>query len=231
MLYLVSTPIGNLEDITLRAINTLKQADVIICEDTRQIVKLLKHFSIPPKPLISFYEENENEKIADILALLSGDQNVALVSDSGTPLVSDPGYKLVRQAIASNIKVTAIPGPNAAIMALTISGLPPDKFLFLGFLPEKEGHRLAILKNVQTALLSIDATVIVYVSPHKLERQLKGVQEVFGDLQIVLARELTKIYEENWRGTISQALEHFKQPRGEFVLLFSLKTQTVVDGV
>lgn len=227
MLYLVSTPIGNLEDLTLRAIRILQEANVIVCEDTRETVKLLKHLNIPPKPLISLYEENETSKIEDVLALVQNDQSVALVSDSGTPLVSDPGYKLVREAVKRNLPVQAVPGPSAVLAALVVSGLPPDKFLFLGFLPEKEGHRLALLNNLKVSLTYIDQTVVIYMSPHKLTKQLDTLSAVFGDIEIVLVREMTKIYEESWHGPISLAQKKYTNPRGEFVLLFSLKAQSV----
>lgn len=211
MLKIVATPIGNLKDITLRAIETLKEADIIIAEDTRETIKLLRQFEIPQKPLISFYEEVEASKIDDIL-LLARDHNVVLVSDAGTPLISDPGYKLVREAIKNNLNVESIPGPTAAITALTISGLPPDKFLFMGYPPEKQSHQLKTISD-----LPKNITVIFYVSPHKLNRFLNNLDP---DLDIVICRELTKLYEERWSGKISEALVKFKQPRGEFVVLW-----------
>lgn len=214
MLYLVATPIGNLEDITLRALRVLREADVIIAEDTRHTGILLKHFEIPHKPLISLYDEVEAEKLSDLLALVASDQKVALVSDAGTPLISDPGYKLVREAVRIGVKVESIPGPTAAIAALTVSGLPPDKFMFWGYPPEKETHQKEIFKKTDFT------TNIFYISPYKLQKNLKNLMEVRGDLEIVVARELTKMHEEVWRGKISDALAYFKEPRGEFVLLF-----------
>jgi len=222
MLYLVSTPIGNFEDITLRAQKILTEVNVIVCEDTRETTKLLKHFSIPHKPLISLYEENEVSRISDLIVMLKADQSIALVSDSGTPLISDPGFKFVREALAQGIKVVPIPGPVAAITALSASGLPTDKFLFLGFLPEKSGHREQLLQNTQTSLNLVNSTVIIYVSPYKISGTLESIQKIFGDIEIVILREMTKIYEERWMGKISEAMTKFSSPKGEFVLLFHL---------
>lgn len=221
MLYLVSTPIGNLEDMSLRGIRILSGADVIIAEDTRHTGLLLKHFKIPHKPLLSLYDEVESERLEDFLALVGSDQIVALVSDAGTPLISDPGYKLVREAIKRGVKVESVPGATAMIAALTVSGLPPDKFLFLGFPPEKEGHQKEMFENAKKACQSLRMTVIFYASPYKMKRNLENLKEVLGDLDIVVGRELTKAYEEVWRGTISEALVHFKNPKGEFVILFN----------
>lgn len=215
MLSVVSTPIGNLEDITLRAIKVLSEADVIIAEDTRHTGLLLKHFEIPHKPLISLYDEVEAEKLSDLLALVSSDQKIALVSDAGTPLISDPGFKLVREAIKNGVKVESIPGPTAAIAALTVSGLPPDKFAFYGYPPEKESHQKQVFEKAG------EITNIFYMSPYKLKRNLNALMETKGDIEIVVARELTKVHEEIWRGKISEALEHFKEPKGEFVVLFN----------
>lgn len=214
MLYIVATPIGSLEDISLRALRILKEADAIVAEDTRRTGLLLKHFEIPHKPLISFYEERESQKLQDILALAKT-QSVALVSDAGTPLVSDPGYKLVREAINQGIFVESIPGPTAAITALTLSGLPPDKFLFLGFPPEKDSHQKEILEKIKNYPLSV--TVIFYVSPYKLKRFLQNLDP---DLKIVIARELTKIHQEIWQGTAFDAIVKFEKAKGEVVLLF-----------
>lgn len=206
MLYLVSTPIGNLEDISLRALRVLKEADVIIAEDTRHTGLLLKHFEIPHKPLISFYEDVEEQKMNDLLALIASDQKIALVSDAGTPLISDPGYKLVREVIKMGIKVVALPGPCAAITALTVSGLPPDKFTFWGF-PKKNKINEA------------EGTNIYYVSPHKILKFLKLLNP---NQEIVVCRELTKIYEEVWKGTVLQALEKFAKVKGELVILWHI---------
>jgi len=221
MLYIVSTPIGNLEDITLRALRILREADVIIAEDTRHTGLLLKHYEIPHKPMVSLYDEVEVAKLNDLLALAASDQKIALVSDAGTPLISDPGYKLVREVIKNGVSVETIPGPSAAIAALTVSGLPPDKFLFLGFLPEKESHQKELLIKLADNLKVINTTVIFYASPYKLARNLDSLKEAFGDIDIVIARELTKTYQEVWRGKISEALIKFHSPKGEFVVLFN----------
>lgn len=221
MLYLIATPIGNLKDITFRAIETLKEADVIICEDTRETIKLLKAYQIPPKRLLSFYEEVESQKMPEILKLIQDDKTKGvLVSDSGTPLISDPGYKLVREAIKIGVKIEVIPGPSAVTAALVMSGLPPDKFLFLGYPPEKESHQRQLYENLTTLLHNIVVTVIFYVSPHKVLKNLRIMQSVWGDVDIVICREMTKIYEERWQGKVSEALVKFKNPRGEFVLLW-----------
>ncbi len=218
MLYLVSTPIGNLEDITLRALRILREADVILAEDTRHTGLLLKHYEIPHKMMISLYDEVENQKLDELLSLVSSDQKIVLVSDAGTPLISDPGYKLVREAINLGVKVEVVPGPSAALAALVLSGLPPDKFLFLGYPPEKEAHQRELFLKIAT--LPIKLTVIFFVSPHKLLKTLKLLKDHFGDMEIVIARELTKIHEEVWRGNVSEALVKFSSPKGEIVVLW-----------
>ncbi|MCL4397539.1 16S rRNA (cytidine(1402)-2'-O)-methyltransferase [Patescibacteria group bacterium] len=221
MLYIVATPIGNLEDISLRAVRILKEADVILAEDTRHTGLLLKSLEIPHKPFISFYEEVETQKMDELLALIASEQKVVLVSDAGTPLISDPGYKLVREAIKRGIKVESIPGPSAVVTALTVSGLPPNRFMFMGYPPEKPSHQLNLYKMLAHSLETLPVTVIFYVSPHKIRKTLELVKEVFGDQQIVLIRELTKVYEERISGTISEVLEKISNPQGEFVLLFN----------
>lgn len=232
-LYLVPTPIGNLADITLRALRTLFTVDVIACEDTRRtgslLEKLLTEFSPNPeeksKPhLLSYYDQIEQQRIPEIVSLLKSGQNVALVSDAGTPAVSDPGFKLVRECIKEGLKITALPGASSVLTALTISGLPTDKFLFVGYPPHKPGHRIDFFQKINTSLESVTSTVILFEAPHKVLRTLADMQSVYGDIQIVLCRELTKIYEEVRRESISQALTHFKKkpPKGEFVLLFHL---------
>ena len=215
MLYLVSSPIGNMKDITLRAIEVLSKVEAIVCEDKREVVKLLREYKIPQKPLIPFYEEVENQKTEDVLALAQN-FDVALISDAGTPLISDPGYKLVREAIRRGIKIESLPGPCAAVSALTLSGLPPDKFLFLGYPPEKQSHAIKLLESLKS--LTFNSTIIFYVSPHKLLKFLKLLNP---DQQVVVCRELTKIYEEVWRGSSAEALNKFHDPKGEFVLLFN----------
>jgi 16S rRNA (cytidine1402-2'-O)-methyltransferase len=221
-LHIVSTPIGNLEDISLRAVRILSEADVIIAEDTRHTGKLLKHFDIPHKPMVSLYEEVEVSKLEDLLALVASDQKIVLVSDAGTPLISDPGFKLVREAVARGVRVESIPGPTALIAALTVSGLPPDKFMYLGYFPEKESHQKELFAKIRQSLELVASTVIFYASPYKLKKNLGALESEFGDIEIVIARELTKIYEEVWKGKVSEALLYFKEPRGEFVVLFHL---------
>jgi len=223
-LFLVATPIGNLKDITLRALEVLNTSDYIICEDTRKTGILLKHFNLKKTPLISFFESNEERKTPEILNLLNQGKNLVLVSNAGTPLISDPGYKLVRECLKQKIKIESIPGPSALLTALTLSGLPPDKFLFLGFLPKKPGKRRKILEGLKTIDENIKATIIIYLSPYKLITELNDLKNIFGDIEIVIARELTKVYQELRRETVSQAITHFEtnKPKGEFVLLFRL---------
>ena len=223
-LSVVSTPIGNLEDMTYRGIRILSEADAILSEDTRTTAKLLKHYQIPHKPLFSFFEGNENEKQEQVLQMLRDGANLALVSESGTPLISDPGFKLVRQAVEEGVKVESIPGATALIAALTASGLPTNAFLFLGFLPKKESHTRDLILKTKDTIQKIDQlkTVIMYESPHRLVQTLHLIEEVFGDIQIVVARELTKLYEEVRREKVSASITHFttKTPKGEFTILF-----------
>ncbi|MAG59399.1 16S rRNA (cytidine(1402)-2'-O)-methyltransferase [Candidatus Woesebacteria bacterium] len=217
-LYIISTPIGNLEDITFRAIRTLGKADTILAEDTRSTQNLLKHYDIQNKKLISFFDGNEEKRIPEAIDLLKAGKDIVLVSESGTPLVSDPGYKLVRETIQSGIQVEAIPGPTAAIVALTVSGLPPDKFTFLGFLPKKEGKARKTLEELRPS----QGTIILYESPYRVVKTLQLIKEVFGDIDIAAARELTKIHEEVRREKVSRSIDHFTKtkPKGEFVILF-----------
>ena len=220
-LYIISTPIGNLGDITKRAIDTLKNLDILLVEDTRVSGKLLKNFEIDAK-MVSFNEYSEKTKTASIISLLREGKTIGVISDAGTPLISDPGFLLVREAIKNSIKVTAIPGPTALIYALSVSGLPTDKFIFLGYLSKKEGKRTNILKNLKKASEHITATVIFYESPYRLLAALKTIKEIFGDINIVICRELTKLHEEVRREKISESIAHFAgtSPKGEFVILF-----------
>ncbi len=218
MLYIVSTPIGNLKDITLRALETLKSADAIICEDTRRTSLLLTHYSIK-KPLIILNDYNEASSVESLVSRLKKGQNLALVSDAGTPLISDPGYKLVRQCLEADIEVDSIPGPSSVITALTLSGLPPDKFLFLGYLPEKPGHRKTWLENLKELT---DVTVIIFISPHKMQRILEEMKETYGDIEVVLAHELTKVHQSVDKKEISEFLKTLKNPKGEYTLLFRI---------
>lgn len=232
MLYIVSTPIGNLKDITLRALEVLESVDGITCEDTRRTSLLLQHYHIK-KPLIVVNDYNESKIVPSILERLKSGENLALVSDAGTPLISDPGYKLVRECLAQGIQVDSIPGPSSVITALTLSGLPPDKFLFLGYLPEKPGHRIKLLENLKLHLggaklghlegglrWHLSFTIIIFIAPHKLLKTLEEMQQVFGDIEIVLAKELTKIHQSVDKKKISEWLETLKKPKGEYVLLF-----------
>lgn len=220
-LYIVSTPIGNLKDITIRAVETLKLVDYILCEDSRVSGKLLHEYNIEKK-MISFNEFNEKSKELQVISDLLDGQSIALVSDAGTPLVSDPGFKLVREAIAAGIKVESIPGPSAAVSALAVSGLPTDKFTFVGYLPKKDGKRKELLEKMQKISEVLKTTFIIYESPYRLLKTLKSLSDVFGDIDIVVCRELTKLHEEVRRKKVTDAIEHFSQvsPKGEFVVVF-----------
>ncbi len=222
ILYVVSTPIGNLEDMTLRALRILKEVDLIAAEDTRRTGLLLKHFGIHT-PLTSFFEANEFKKMNYVLSKLEKGEQVALVSDAGTPGVSDPGFRLVRKAIERGIEVVPVPGPSAVITALSISGLPTDSFIFIGFLPHKLKKRKDILKQLEEER----ETLICYESPHRISESLKDILETLGDREIVLARELTKAYEEIFRGKVSEILTRIGERRlkGEITLVISGKTR------
>ncbi|HBI03148.1 MAG TPA: 16S rRNA (cytidine(1402)-2'-O)-methyltransferase [Paenibacillaceae bacterium] len=222
-LYLVATPIGNLEDMTYRAINTLKEADFIAAEDTRQTRKLLTHFAIEG-PLVSYHEHNKLRSGEEILHKLQEGKTIALVSDAGLPAISDPGEELVKEAIALGIPVIPIPGPNAALSALIASGLSTKGFVFRGFLPRGK-------KDLWTALESLKyypETLIFYESPHRIEKTLKEMKEVLGSRQVALARELTKRYEEFIRGDIDEVLAYLRgleEIRGEFTVIVSGSTE------
>lgn len=224
-LYIVSTPIGNLEDITLRALRIIKESDLILAEDTRSTSNLLSHYQIPKKELVSFFEGNEERKISDVINQLVLGKNIALVSEAGTPLISDPGFKLVREAVRLGIAVEAIPGPTAFISALVVSGLPANACIFLGFLPKKENKIRDILSRIKEALTILKEvkTVVFYESPYRVIKTLKVLHEVYGDINIVVAREMTKIHEEIRREKITESLQYFSKvaPRGEFTILFS----------
>ncbi|MCT4616825.1 MAG: 16S rRNA (cytidine(1402)-2'-O)-methyltransferase [Candidatus Gracilibacteria bacterium] len=219
MLYIVATPIGNLEDITLRAIRTLKEADLIACEDTRKTGILIKHLEIEKKPMMSFHSYSGNTKVNKILEELKVGKKVALVSDAGTPGISDPGYNLIRDAINEGIKVSPIPGVSACITAICASGMPMNHFLYLGFLPVKKG-RQTMFKKLQNK----EQTAVIYESVHRIMKTLEDLKNYFGeDHYIVVGRELTKIYEEFVRGTVSEVIEYFQKKekqKGEFVVMF-----------
>jgi len=222
ILYLVATPIGNLEDITLRGLRVLREVDWIACEDTRQTRKLLDHFSIATK-LVSYHEHNESARAAELVKQLGGGSNGALVSDAGTPLVSDPGYRLVAAAIASGIAVVPIPGASAVLAGLVGSGLGTDAFTFQGFLPPRSGARRKTLKSLEET----DCTLIFYEAPHRILEALEDIEAVLGARPVVVARELTKMHEEFLRGTASEIrLELAARPsvKGEITLLIGRPT-------
>lgn len=214
-LYVVGTPIGNLEDISLRALRILGEVDLIAAEDTRKTRKLLTHFKIET-PLTSYHEHNKLTRLNELLGTLQ-QKDVALVSEAGMPGLSDPGYELIQAAIAQGIPVVPVPGPSALITALVVSGLPTDSFLYLGFLPRRQKDRRQLLALVARE----KRTLVAFEAPHRLLASLADLKDVLGDRRIALARELTKVHEEVWRGSLSQALAHFEEnpPRGEFTLV------------
>ncbi len=221
-LFIVATPVGNLGDITLRALEVLRSVDAVLAEDTRRTTGLLTHYDIK-KPLISFFEGNEERKISEVLEQLKKGGKIALVSDAGTPLISDPGFKLVREVIKQGIKVDSIPGPSAAIVALTISGLPPDKFIFLGYLPKTPGKAQKVIEHIKKILEIQNMTVILFESPYRLIKTLILIKQNLGNITIVVCRELTKVHQEVRRENISDVLAHFEKvaPKGEFTILFN----------
>jgi 16S rRNA (cytidine1402-2'-O)-methyltransferase len=218
ILYIVATPIGNLEDITLRAIEVLKQVDVIAAEDTRHTKILTNRYGIKT-PLTSYFQYNQIKKTDFLIDLLEKGQNVALVSDSGTPGISDPGSTVIKKAIEKGIIVISIPGPSAFLTALSVSGLPTNKFVFEGFLSSKSAHRQKQLAGFKEE----ERTMIIYESPHRLLKTLNDILEVIGDIHIVCARELTKKFEEIRREKVSEAVEHFSSTKilGEFIIMFN----------
>lgn len=219
-LFLVPTPIGNLEDITLRAINVLKSADVVLAEDTRTSGNLLKHLGIN-KPMQSYHIHNEHQTITRLLERMLKGERMALVSDAGTPAISDPGFLLVRECIKYGIKVECLPGPTAFVPALANSGLPSDRFTFEGFLPHKKGRQTRLQQ-----LANEERTMVFYESPHRLLKSLQQFAEYFGpERQVSVSRELTKIFEENVRGTLQELITHFgeKAIKGEIVIVVAGK--------
>ena len=215
-LYLVATPIGNLEDITYRAVRTLRECDVVAAEDTRRTGQLLKHLGIS-KPMLSYFQFNEARRSAELLERLQRGEKIALVTDAGSPGISDPGERIVRAAVAAGFRVEAVPGPSALIVALTASGLPTDKFHFIGFLPHKAGQRRRKLQSLH----ALAGTLVLYESPYRIQRLLTELDEIFPARQIVLARELTKKFEEYLRGRPAELLEitRHRHLKGEFVVL------------
>lgn len=220
ILYIVPTPVGNLEDMTLRAIRTLKEVDLILAEDTRTSGKLLKHFEIQ-NHLMSHHKFNEHGTSAGIVERLKGGQNIALISDAGTPGISDPGFFLAREAAAAGVKVECLPGATAVIPALVSSGLPCDRFAFEGFLPQKKGRQTKL-----QSLVDEKRTMAFYESPYRVLKTLQQFAEVFGeDRQAATCREISKIHEECLRGTLAELIAHFKEtaPKGEFVIIVAGK--------
>jgi 16S rRNA (cytidine1402-2'-O)-methyltransferase len=215
-LYLVATPIGNLEDITLRALRVLRECDVVAAEDTRRTGQLLKHFGIS-KPLLSYFQFNEAKRSEEILERLKRGEKVALVTDAGSPGISDPGERVVKAAVAGGLRVESVPGPCALVAALTASGLPTDEFHFIGFLPHKSGQR----RNKLESLKAFAGTLVLYESPYRIEKLLAELNEVFPEREVVLARELTKKFEEFLRGKPTELLEITRKRnlKGEFVVL------------
>ena len=227
-LYLVATPIGNLEDITLRALRVLKECDLVAAEDTRRSGQLLKHFGIS-KPLLSYFQFNEAKRSEEILARLGRGEKVALVTDAGSPGISDPGERVVKAAIAAGLRVEAVAGPCALVAALTASGLATDEFHFVGFLPHKSGQR----RNQLEALRPVPGTLVFYESPYRIEKILGELLEVFPERPVVLAREISKKFEEFLRGKPAELLEVARKRslKGEFVVLVGAAGELITDPV
>ncbi|WP_261853827.1 16S rRNA (cytidine(1402)-2'-O)-methyltransferase [Clostridium folliculivorans] len=226
-LYLVPTPIGNLKDITLRALEVLKTVDIIAAEDTRQTLKLLNHYEIK-KTLISYHKHNEYGKSEDIIGIINSGRSVAIVSDAGTPGISDPGEILVKRCIEENIQFEVLPGATATTTALVYSGFDTTKFMFRGFLPRENKDRMEVVDTLKDR----SETIIFYEAPHRLLSTLDFLKEVFGDRRIAICRELTKLHEEIVRVTISEAISYFsnKQPKGEFVLVLEGKSKEAIEN-
>lgn len=219
-LYLVPTPIGNLEDITLRAIRVLKEADAVLAEDTRQSIKLLRHYEID-KPLMAYHMHNEHKELGRFIELLRSGKNLALVSDAGTPAISDPGFLIVRECLKEHIEVDCLPGATAFVPALVKSGLPSDSFCFEGFLPEKKGRQTLLQK-----LAGEERTLIIYESPYRLVKSLQQFREFFGgERQASVSRELSKMFEETRNGSIDELIAYYenKPPKGEIVVVIAGK--------
>jgi 16S rRNA (cytidine1402-2'-O)-methyltransferase len=219
-LFIVPTPIGNMGDITIRAIETLKNSDLILAEDTRHAKKLLSEYKISTK-VNSYHLNNEHKKVLDYIELMSSGQKISLITDAGTPCISDPGFLLIREAIKKDIIITCLPGPTALIPALVLSGLPSENFIFEGFLPRKKGRKTKLLELAQNT-----RTTIIYESPYRVVKTLKEFLEYLGeDRQVSLSREISKIYEETFRGSIVEAVKYFsnKKIKGEFVICIDKK--------
>lgn len=223
-LYIVSTPIGNLKDITLRAIETLGEVDFIICEDTRVTVNLLKHYNIN-KELISVNAFNESNKLQPVISKILQGNSAALVSDSGTPTISDPGSRLISESIKNGIEIISIPGPSAVISALSISGIPTESFVFEGFLPQKKGRQKKL-----TRLSEEERTIVLYESVYRIEKLIEELNNYIPERYVVVCRELTKVFEECWRGYPNELLESLseKKIKGEFVVIIAPKNWQVL---
>ncbi len=214
-LYLVPTPIGNMEDITLRALRVLGEVSLIAAEDTRVTRKLLERHNIHT-PLTSYHEQNEDERTPELLARLES-ADIAVVTDAGMPSISDPGYRLVAAAVGKGLSVVALPGPSAVTTALAVSGLPVDQFVYIGYLPRKSGQRAAALEGLKDE----PRTIVAFEAPHRLREALEDIRTVLGERPLAVCRELTKLHEEIFRGAPSEALAHFQDPRGEITLVIS----------
>jgi 16S rRNA (cytidine1402-2'-O)-methyltransferase len=226
-LFLVATPIGNLEDITFRAVRTLKEVDLIACEDTRHTRRLLDHYGIE-KPTVSYHDHNEHGRASSLVDRMVAGSSVALVSDAGTPLINDPGYRLVTSAVSAGVRVIPIPGPSAIATALTASGLPTDAFYFGGFVPQKRAARRKLLES----LADLDCALVFYEAPHRILETLEDMDHVYGAREVVLARELTKLHEEFIRGTalaLFRTLEERGTPKGEMTLVIGKPLPKPVD--
>jgi len=220
-LYIVSTPIGNRKDISLRALEVLSEVEIVLCEDTRKTGQLLNHFKIKSR-LVSYFEQNEYQRIPEVIGWLKQGKKIALVSNAGTPLISDPGFKLARECVKENISVLSIPGASAVLAGLVVSGLPTNSFTFLGFLPKKQGKKEKMLEKVKQIQEILAQTVVFYESPFRIVKTLKLLEEKMPEAQIVIGRELTKKFEEIIRGTPSELIKKLgdKKVKGELVVMF-----------
>jgi len=219
ILYVVATPIGNLDDISLRALRVLSEVKLIAAEDTRKTRRLLNAYNIET-PLTSYHEHSKRAKVDYLLSCLEN-EDLALVSEAGMPGLSDPGYDLIVAAVERGISVVPVPGPSAVITALAVSGLPTDQFVYVGFFPRRKGQRQRLLRSISDE----PRTIVAFETPHRLKESLTDIEEILGDRRVSVCRELTKVHEEIFRGRVSQAREHFTEPRGEFSLVIEGKTR------
>jgi len=219
ILYVVATPIGNLDDISLRALRVLSEVKLIAAEDTRKTRRLLNAYNVET-PLTSYHEHSKRAKVDYLLSCLEN-EDLALVSEAGMPGLSDPGYDLIVAAVERGISVVPVPGPSAVITALAVSGLPTDQFVYVGFFPRRKGQRQRLLRSISDE----PRTIVAFETPHRLKESLTDIEEILGDRRVSVCRELTKVHEEIFRGRVSQAREHFTEPRGEFSLVIEGKTR------